>query len=343
MMVAIETGPPPAFPAPTGRIRGGCRTRHARTAEGASQRSAPARSLGPVATGPSDSEDVAVYPPEVFLEPWTRRRLRLAVNQRDDLTVLLGHLGRQRRVTRSLDPVVERYLVDTTVAWVRDTLEHAPQLTPDSVHALAEAALHAGYLLGRLLVGTADLDQRWSAEGDRDELRSWLEQVVPMIDWSGIGELIGAAGPVSDATAALVTDMLREHGLGGDAEVVRRAPVFVDNGLCVALVEHSATRPLADHVWVDLTVLEELLPEDTVERVWIGEALGCLLARVDGKGRCSESDLREAADELGGERGHRYFRQLRDWGVIDYSLTRSGRSTVRVSRHRALRAGPLAR
>lgn len=286
---------------------------------------------------------MALYPPEVFLEPWTRRQIGLAVSRREDLTVLLDRLGQQRRVTTVLDPVVEQHLADTVAAWTHDTLEQAPQLASGSVHALVEGALHSGYLLGRLLVGTADVDQRWSAEGDRDELQNWLEQVVPMIDWSGIGELIGAAGPVSDVSAALVSEMLREHGLGGDAEVVRRAPVFVDNGLCVALVEHSATRPLADHIWVDLTVLGELLPEDTLERVWIGEALGCLLTRVDGKGRCRDTELRDAADELGGERGHRYFRQLRDWGVIDYGLTRSGRSTVRVPRHRELRAGPLAR
>jgi hypothetical protein len=259
--------------------------------------------------------------------------------RREDLGVLLARLARQRRVPTVLDPVVDRHLAETAEAWAHDTLDTGPHLPVDAVHALTTAALDAGYLFGRLLVDTADVDQRWSDEGDREELHSWLSQVVPMIDWSGIGELIGADAQVTATVEAVV----REHDLADDAEAVGRSRVFFDNGLCVALVEHSATRPPAEHVWVDLTVLRDvLLPKDPLERIWIAEALGCLLARVDRKGRCSEADLRDAADELGGERGHRYFRQLRDWGVIDYCLTRSGRSTVRVPRHRELRGGPLA-
>lgn len=290
----------------------------------------------------ADEPGIAVYPPELFLEPWTRRRLRRVTERRENLASLLARVDRQRRVTTALDPVVTRHLAETAEAWTHDTVDVAPHLAVEDVHAIASAALQAGYLFGRLLVDTADVDQQWSDEGDREELHGWLSQVVPMIDWSALGGLMGASAHVTDTVAAVAGELLHEHGLAGDAEAAIRARVFTENGLCVALVEHSATRPLAEHVWVDLTVLGDVLPADTLERVWIGEALGCLLARVDRRGRCSEAALRDAADELGGERGHRYFRQLRGWGVIDYGLTPRGTSTVRVPRHRELRGGPLA-
>jgi hypothetical protein len=156
-------------------------------------------------------------------------------------------------VTTALDPVVDRQLAETAEAWAHDTVDVAPHLPVDSVHALAAAALDAGYLFGRLLVGTADVDQQWSDEGDREELHGWLSQVVPMIDWSGTGDLIGADAQVTATVEAVVSELLREHGLAGDSEAAGRSRVFVNNGLCVALVEHSATRPLAEHVWVDLT------------------------------------------------------------------------------------------
>lgn len=281
-----------------------------------------------------------VYLPTSFLEPWTRRRLRRIAEGHEDLEALLVRLGRQRRVTTALDPVVDSYLADTAAAWAHDTVEKAPHLPLGGVHALAEAGLQAGYLFGRLLVATADVDHRWSSIDQQWEQLRWLEESVPMVDWSGVGELIGSDAKTSAAMNSVVRDMVHEHGLAGEVE--RRAAAVVEDGMGLALLEHSATRPPAGHVWVDLTVIEELLPEDTLERVWIGEALGCLLARLDRKGRCSEADLRDAADELGGERGHRYFRQLRDWGVIDYALTRRGDGTVRVVRHRELRGGPVA-
>lgn len=290
----------------------------------------------------ADEPGIAVYPPELFLEPWTRRQLRRVAERGGTLASLLARLDRQRRVTTALDPVVERHLAETAQAWARDTLNIAPHVPAEAVHALATAALDVGYLFGRLLVDTADVDQQWSHEDDREELHGYLNKVVPMIDWSAIGDLIDATAHIPHAVACVAGEVLREHGLAGDTEATSRARVFMENGLCVALVEHSATRPLAEHVWVDLTVLGDVLPDDTLERVWIGEALGCLLTRVDRNGRCSEADLRDAADELGGERGHRYFRQLRDWGVIDYALTPRATSTVRVPRHRELRGRPLA-
>jgi hypothetical protein len=59
-----------------------------------------------------------------------------------------------------------------------DMRDCEPHLPGEAVDGLTEAALHAGYLLGRLMVGTADHQQDWSDDPDREELLDWLDRAV---------------------------------------------------------------------------------------------------------------------------------------------------------------------
>lgn len=288
-----------------------------------------------------DEAGPAVCAPEACLEPWTLRLLRRAAQDQRRLEGLAGRAAESRRVRSRLDPVVDAYMVAAVDAWSQRTLGDLGTGTDDVKH-LVEAELAVGYLFGRLVVGTAAVDQRWSTSGDRHEMLGWLDDTVASVDWSAIPDLLGGQ-PAELVIRDLVAVVQRE--VTGEAvwdDTDGRAGAFFHNGLCAALVEHSAVRPPAGEVWVDLTVLGDVLPDDVTERVWIGEALGCLLARVDRQGRCSEADLRDAADELGGERGLRYFRKLRDWGVVDYRLGRRGRRTVTVRQHVELAGGQPA-
>lgn len=287
-----------------------------------------------------DDWELAAYPPETFLQPWTLRKLRQFAAGVEDLGPLLAALAERRRVDVALDPTISTYLAHRAADWAEDF-----DLSP----AAAEAMLGVGYLWGRLLVGTAGQVQDWSDEPDRDEIGDWLERTVAEIDGSGCGPLVGLSTAGVAGIVEVLADELATHRVAGDELVLRGAGaltlsgpagVMCEEGWCLALVEHSATRPTAWHLMVDLTAIADLLPASVFERVGIAEALGCLLGRLDHRGRCSEAELRDAADELGGERGHRYFRQFRRWGLVDYTLTRSHRSTVAVPRHRELRSGP---
>jgi len=288
----------------------------------------------------TDDWEMAAYPPEVFLEPWTLRRLRRLAWGLDDLQTLLAELRASGQLTVPVDPVVADYLKDRSADWAADTVDCAPHLRLDAVQAMYGDALQIGYRFGRLLVGTADQPQAWSEESDRDEVAEWLDRTVAEIDWSACWDLIGMDGASVKPIRDVLDEVLAERGLAGEGEAAGRCWVLCEEGLCAALVEHSIARPVADHFMVDLTAISDVLPESVIERASIAEALGCLLVRLDDRGRCPESELRDAADELGGERGHRYFRQFRSWGLVDYTLTQRGTGTVRVRRHRELRSGP---
>lgn len=288
----------------------------------------------------TDDWEMAVYPPQMFLEPWTLRRLRRLAWGLDDLGPLIARLLDQEPSGMRRDPVVAVYLNGRASDWATDTLDCAPQLQVDAVQVMCRAALDLGYRFGRLLVGTADQPQAWSDQADRAEAGDWLDRTMTEIDSSACWSLAGADETTVKPIRQALDDVVAASGLADNDETTGRAWVLAGEGLCVALVEHSVARPVAEHVMVDLTVIGDLLPESVIERAAIAEALGCLLTRLDDRGRCSECELRDAADELGGERGHRYFRQFRAWGLVDYTLTERGTGTVRVRRHRDLRGGP---
>lgn len=130
--------------------------------------------------------------------------------------------------------------------------------------------------------------------------------------------------------------MIASTGHPGNAELWNVAVIAFDNGVATALLESDVCPPPVQYMPLDYAAAGP--PLDSTKSAARMYALGCLLAVVDDQGTATEADLRELADALGGEEGHRHFRLLRRVGLIEYTLTRDNTGTVSVPEHHRLRA-----
>ena len=101
---------------------------------------------------------------------------------------------------------------------------------------LSTQATRAGYLIGRIVLGTVDQEHRWST--DASDGAASIDELLQQIDFIAIASLAGEG--VFDLTFSLADQWTAEHGLSAeDDEIGNIVFMAFDNALTLALVEHN--------------------------------------------------------------------------------------------------------
>jgi hypothetical protein len=129
------------------------------------------------------------------------------------------------------DPSIVQLLNEAAVGWASASVEHR-----DTELYLSTHATRAGYLIGRMVLGSVDQPLRWSSDAETGA--EAVDGLVQQIDFCAISAK--ASEGVYDLTLELADEWAAKFGLfAEDDEIGNVVFMAFDNAMTVALVEHD--------------------------------------------------------------------------------------------------------